>query len=345
MKAARFHAAKDIRVEEVSIPEMKDDSVKIEIEWCGLCGSDMHEYIAGPMVINEPTVTMGHEFSGTVTEIGEHVTSIKVGDRVVVEPFVACWKCEACRTGNYNVCENLQCFGLAGHQGGFAEFVVAPEDRVFKLPDTMSFEQGALVEPTAVVTHAVRNSQFRIGDTVAVFGAGPIGLLLVQTVKAAGASKIIVVEVSDTRRETALKLGATDIINPIEENPVQKIMSLTGNKGVDVAFEAAGVQPTFEAGLNSTKTKGELMIVSLWEKPVSYNPTVAVMQEKKISTSLGYRFIFPSVIELINNGMINEDIVITKKIHLDDITEEGFESILNDRTQCKILVTPKRSNL
>lgn len=345
MKAARFHAAKDIRVEDVALPTMNNDSVKIEIEWCGLCGSDMHEYIAGPMVINEPTITMGHEFSGTITEVGQDVTSLAVGDRVVVEPFVPCRKCEACQKGNYNVCDHIQCFGLSGYQGGFAEYVIAQEDRVFKIPDTMTFEQGALVEPTAVVTHAIRTSQFRIGDTTAVFGAGPIGLLMVQMLKAAGASKIIVVEVSDNRRETALKLGATHTINPINENPVEKIKLLTGGKGVDVSYECAGVQPTFEAGLNSTKTNGELMIVSLWEKPVTYNPTVAVLQEKKISTSLGYRFIFPNVIELINNGTINENLTITKKIHLDDIVKEGFEAIINDRTQCKILVTPKRSNL
>ncbi|QKE73448.1 2,3-butanediol dehydrogenase [Arthrobacter citreus] len=346
MKAAKFYGARDIRVVDTPNPETKSNEVKVAIEWCGICGSDMHEYLAGPMVIPSGTnVTMGHEFSGVIVEIGEDVTNFVIGDRVVIEPVVPCWTCNSCKTGNYNVCEKPQFFGLILNDGGFGEYIVAPVDRVYKIPDTMNFEQAALVEPVAVVTQAIRSSQYKFGDAVAVFGAGPIGLLLIQALKAAGASKIIAVEVSDHRREVALKSGATHTINPIESNPVETIFGVTNGKGVDVSFECAGVQPTFEAALNSVKFNGELKIISLWEKPVSFNPNVAMMTNKRISTTMTYSNIYPEVIELVNQGIIKEDLIITKKIHLDDIVEEGFEAVLNDRSQVKILVTPKRSNL
>ncbi|WP_247739307.1 2,3-butanediol dehydrogenase [Bacillus sp. 165] len=346
MKAAKFFGAKDIRVVDAPIPTVDANSVKVEIEWCGICGSDMHEYVAGPMVIpSGSNVTMGHEFSGRIVEIGENVTTFAIGDRVVIEPIVPCWTCNSCRTGNYQVCEKPQFYGLIVNDGGFGEYIVSSVDRVYKIPDTMSYEQAALVEPVAVVTQAIRSSQFKFGDTVAVFGTGPIGLLLIQSLKAAGASKIIAVEVVDHRREVALKSGATHAINPIDTNAVETIFGLTNGRGVDVAFDCAGVQPTFEASLNSVRNNGELKIISLWEKPVTFNPNVAMMTNKRISTTMTYNNIYPEVIDLINQGILKEDLIITKKIHLDDVVEEGFEEVLNDRSQVKILVTPKRSNL
>ncbi|MFI8684929.1 2,3-butanediol dehydrogenase [Rossellomorea sp. NPDC077527] len=347
MKAAKFFGPKDIRVVETPIPTPKVNEVRVEVEWCGICGSDMHEYVAGPLMIpaDNSEVIMGHEFSGKVVEVGGDVTTVAVGERVVIEPVLPCGTCESCLTGHYNVCENGGFIGLINEDGGFAEYVVAPMERIHKIPDTMSLELASLVEPVSVVTQAIRSSQFSFGDEVAVFGAGPIGLLLIQALKAAGASKIIVVEIAEKRLETALKVGATHAINPIEKNPVETIYALTNGKGADVVYEVAGVQPTFEAAYLSTKFNGELKVISLWEKPVTFNPNIAVRKNVKISTSMTYMNVYPKVIELLSQGMINEEFVITKKIHLDDIVEEGFETVINDRSQCKILVTPKQSNL
>jgi (R,R)-butanediol dehydrogenase/meso-butanediol dehydrogenase/diacetyl reductase len=200
MKAARWYKARDIRVENVEEPKVTAGHVKIEVAWAGICGSDLHEYAAGPVFISAnaphpvtgelPPITMGHEFSGTVVEVGEGVTKVKPGDKVVVEPIICCGECAACRQGKYNVCRKLGFVGLSGRGGGFSEYVVAEERWVHKMPEGLSLEQGALVEPAAVALHAVRQSKLKAGDKAAVFGTGPIGLLVIEALKAAGASEI-----------------------------------------------------------------------------------------------------------------------------------------------------------
>lgn len=201
----------------------------------------------------------------------------------------------------------------------------------------MGLELGALVEPTAVAVHAVRQSQLKLGDTAAIFGAGPIGLLLLQAVKAAGVSEIFVVEVSEERRQKALELGATHAINPIDTDAVAFIREKT-NGGVNVAYDAAGVQATFTSGVSAVRPGGEFKVVSVWEKPVEFNPNMIVMTEAKISGSYAYNRLFPEVIRLLASGAIDGQAVITSKIALDDIVEKGFELLTKDRSQCKILV-------
>ncbi|GIP26739.1 (R,R)-butanediol dehydrogenase [Paenibacillus sp. J23TS9] len=335
MKAAHIYGARDIRVEEIEIPALKPGTVKVKVEFAGICGSDMHEYLAGIYPIRKQPV-LGHEFSGVVTEIGEGVEGIMIGDKVAVEPLIPCGHCVNCKRGMVNLCTNSQGYGYS-LSGGFAEYAVARQENVFVLPDNMSLELGALVEPTAVAVHAVRQSQLNLGDNAAIFGAGPIGLLLLQAVKAAGAGRIFVVEVSEERREKALELGATHVINPVTTDAVQLINELT-NGGVDVAYDAAGVQATFESGIHIVRPGGEFKIVSLWEKPVNFNPSLIVKTEAKISGSYAYNNLFPEVINLLASGTIDGNAVITSRIALDHIVEEGFEQLTKDRKQCKILV-------
>ncbi|MCH1624187.1 2,3-butanediol dehydrogenase [Fredinandcohnia quinoae] len=339
MKVVKFYNKKDVRLEDVDVKAVKSNDVKIEVEWCGICGSDLHEYVAGPMSYKNTPLTFGHEFSGKIIEIGENVTKVKVGDRVTVEPIISCGTCSNCKKGYYNLCVNRQGYGVS-IDGAFAEYIVVQENTVHILPDNLEYDIAALAEPTAVALHAVRKSQLKVGDACAVFGAGPIGLLAIQAARAAGASKIIAVEVSNERRGKALELGATHAINPAEANAVEVIQSITDG-GVDVAFDAAGVEPTFLSGISSIKPDGELMIISLWEKPVTFNPNMMVVAEKKINTSLGYRHNFREVLDLLANGTIDGKAVITKKIMLDEIVEEGFEVLTKDRSQCKILVKIK----
>lgn len=342
MKAVRFYGPKDIRVENIEVREVAAGEVKVEVEWCGICGSDIHEYLMGPLVIAETPITIGHEISGKVLETGEGVTHLKNGDKVVIEPLISCGGCTNCKRGFYNLCDT---FGLIGfHQdGGFAEQVVVNAERVHKIPDDMSLEIGALVEPLAVVHHAVRQSQFKTGDSVAVFGAGPIGLLLTSMLKTSGASKIFVIEVSEARRKQAEKLGATRTIDPLNEDAVSIILEDTG--GVDVAYEVAGVQATFDGALASIRARGEVMIIALWEKPLTYNPIGQLLKEKRINTTMCYNNDFPPVIQMLSNKMLNLEGIITKKIYIDDIKEEGFETYLRDNTNYKILVTPKKENI
>ncbi|RJS50078.1 2,3-butanediol dehydrogenase [Bacillus sp. PK3_68] len=335
MKAAKIYGARDIRVEEAELPTLEEGMVKVKVEYAGICGSDMHEYLAGIYPMRTQPV-LGHEFSGVVVEVGEGVTKTKVGDRVAVEPLIPCGKCDNCQRGFVNLCTERQGYGYTV-SGGFAQFAVVKQENTFHLPENMSLELGALVEPTAVAVHAVRQSQLKLGDSAAIFGAGPIGLLLLQAVKAAGASEIFIVEVSDERHQKALELGATYVLNPIDTDAVAFIREKT-NGGVNVAYDAAGVQATFTSGVGSVRPGGEFKVVSVWEKPVNFDPNMIVRTEAKISGSYAYIRLFPEVIRLLASGIIDGNAVITSEIALDDIVEKGFETLTKDRSQCKILV-------
>lgn len=347
MKAARWYKPKDIRVEEVEEPVISQGKVKIKVQWTGICGSDLHEYAAGPIFIpvDQPhyvskdiaPIIMGHEFSGEVVEIGEGVTKVKVGDPVVVEPILACGECPACKKGKYNICIHLGFHGLSGGGGGFSEYTMVDEKMVHKMPEGLSFEQGALVEPAAVALHSVRLSKLKAGDKAAVFGTGPIGLLVIEALRAAGASEIYAVELSEERAAKAIELGATAVINPKDEDAVARLHELT-NGGVDVAFEVTGVPVVLQQAIDSTTFEGETIIVSIWESSASIQPNNIVLSERTVKGIIAYRDIFPAVMELMTQGYFPADKLVTKRITLDDVVTEGFESLMKEKNHIKILV-------
>ncbi|AQS41165.1 MAG: Putative zinc-binding alcohol dehydrogenase [Candidatus Tokpelaia hoelldobleri] len=347
MKAARWHKAHDIRVEDIPEPAISAGRVKIKVAWTGICGSDLHEYLAGPIFapVGAPhpvsgetaPIVMGHEFSGVVSEVGDGVTKVKKGDKVVVEPILSCGQCAACRHGKYNLCDSLGFHGLSGGGGGFSAYTVVDEHMVHKMPEDLSMEQGALVEPAAVALHAVRMSKLKAGDKAAVFGAGPIGLLLIESLRAAGAAEIYVVELSEQRSKKAIELGARLAINPAREDAVARIREFTDG-GVDVAFEVTGVPQVLPQCIDSTRYEGETIIVSIWEKEASFQPNTVVLKEKNMKGIIAYRDIFPAVMELMTQGYYSADKLVTKRIKLDDIVEEGFEALVKEKQHIKILV-------
>lgn len=348
MKALRWHGVKDIRIEDIEEPKAEKGKVKVKVEWCGICGSDLHEYMAGPIFIpiethplsgDKAPIVLGHEFSGQVVEVGEGVTKFKVGDRVVVEPIYACGECQPCKQGKYNLCVKMGFFGLAGGGGGFSLYAAVPEVMLHKIPDSVSYEQGALVEPSAVALYAVKQSAFKVGDKAAVFGAGPIGLLIIEALRAAGASEVFVSEVSEERKKKAAEFGAT-VIDPKEVDVVEEIRKRT-NGGVDVSFEVSGVDPVLTQSINCVKVGGEAMIVSIFENRASVDPKDIVLNERKVTGIIGYRDIFPAVISLMAQGYFSAEKIITKKIKLDQVIEEGFDALLKERNQVKILVKPE----
>jgi (R,R)-butanediol dehydrogenase/meso-butanediol dehydrogenase/diacetyl reductase len=347
MKAARWHGIRDIRVEEIPEPVIRPGYVKIRPVWCGICGTDLHEYLAGPIFLpSEPhaltgetvPVVLGHEFAGEVVEVGEGVSRIAVGDRVTVEPILSCGACESCRGGAYNLCDANGFHGLSGG-GGFSEMTMVKESLVHKLPDTISYERAAMVEPAAVAVHAVRQSRLKAGDRCVVFGTGPIGLLVIQAARLAGASTIIGVEISEARQQMALAAGAHHVVNPLEADPVQAVRRLTGG-GADVSFEVTGVERGLLGSIESTKTNGQVVIVSIWEKSAAIPPNSLVLKERSIKGVLAYRNVFPAVISLIAQGRLDVDPFITKKIKLADIQREGFEALVQEKNHIKILVSP-----
>lgn len=346
MKALRWHGVKDLRLETIEEPAVRQGTVKVKVAWCGICGSDLHEYTAGPIFIpadsehplskDKAPLVLGHEFSGQVVEVGEGVEGIEEGDRIVVEPIYACGECDACRQGLYNLCDKMGFFGLSGGGGGFSEYAVIPAEMIHKIPDSVSFEQGALVEPAAVALHAVRQSKLQVGDTAAVFGTGPIGLLVIEALKAAGASDIYAVELSEERKKLAAELGAI-VIDPREFDAVDEIQKRT-NGGVDVSYEVTSVPAVLNQAIQSTKINGETMIVSIFETESSIHPQDIVMKERTVTGIIGYRDVFPAVINLMAKGYFPADKLVTKRIALDEAIEEGFEGLLKERDQIKILV-------
>lgn len=355
MRAARFHDSGDVRVEEIESDPVGETDIRIEIELCGICGSDLHEYRLGPHITpaephpktgRQNPITLGHEFSGTVSEVGAGVSRVSVGDRVTVEPNIPCGDCLYCEDGRYNLCKNAVAVGFHTGAGGFAENAVVPEQQVHVLPDEVSLEEGALVEPLAVGLHAVRQSGLQAGDTVGVFGCGPIGLTVVRAAAAAGAKRIFVSEPNESRREVALELGANVGINPMEEDAVDTIKAAT-HDGVDVAFDFAGISPAFNAAVKSTKRGGTITVGSLSDGITTDMNEIVTTERTVVGTNCygfppqSFRTEFDAIIQSLAAGDIDTDAFITGRIDLEDITEEGFEALLDAETEhVKILVEP-----
>ncbi|MFD1706335.1 2,3-butanediol dehydrogenase [Siminovitchia sediminis] len=345
MRAAVWYGAKDIRVEERDVPAVSSNQVKVKVAWAGICGSDLHEYSVGPITIpaNGPDpltgvqapLTMGHEFSGVVEEVGSEVSNLQPGDKVTINPLII--------SGTHKdpLVDMYKGFGFVGlnADGGFAEFVVVDEKNVVKLPEDMSLEHAALIEPTAVAVQGIKESGLQFGETVAVFGAGPIGLLTIIAAKAAGAKEIFAFDLSETRLQKAKEVGATHVVNSGNENPVEYIRSIYPD-GVDRTFEVAGVAPTFNQAIDVTRARGVVTIVSIFEKPVEFSPMQLTTTGVHLVSTLAYEpDVFETSVKLIASGQIDPSPVITDHIELEDIVNKGFEALMNDKSQAKILVT------
>jgi (R,R)-butanediol dehydrogenase/meso-butanediol dehydrogenase/diacetyl reductase len=252
----------------------------------------------------------------------------------VVEPLYHCGTCEYCIQGRYNQCTQFGFVGLNG-DGGFAEYVVVESYMVHPIPDNVSFEEGALVEPTAVAFHAVRHSKLQVGNKVAVYGAGPIGLLTILSAKAAGASEVYAVDVFEDRLELAAKLGAIPV-NSSKVDATQVITEQSG--GIDVAYEAAGVQPTMDSAVSVIKKGGEVVVIAAIPNPLQVNFFDMLVKEANLTATLAYRHIFPEVIALIAEGALDVKQVITKKIKLQDVVQDGLELLMSDKSHAKILI-------
>jgi threonine dehydrogenase-like Zn-dependent dehydrogenase len=296
-KAVRFHAAKDVRVDDVEVPTIKPGWVIIKPEYCGICGSDLHEYQDGPHLIPRkgsphaitgetlPT-PLGHEFSGVVHEVGEGVKHLKAGDRCCVIPTIYDGDCMDCKNGLPNCCDNFGFIGLSGWGGGMSQYTMVPADYIVKLPDNFPLDIAALVEPLSVGWHAVQNSPYKDGDTALVVGGGPIGLAVVLALLGAGCKNIIVCETSTQRRKFAKEFGAHHVIDPSVVDSIKEVKKLTKGLGADVAFDAAGVQAAVYTTLRSIRSKGTLVNIALWgDREVSLNMIDMLFSERHYMAS------------------------------------------------------------
>jgi (R,R)-butanediol dehydrogenase/meso-butanediol dehydrogenase/diacetyl reductase len=352
VRAARFHGSRDIRIDDVPDPHVLPGQVEVSVDWCGICGTDLHEFLEGPIFIprkGEPhpitgaelPVVMGHEFAGVVSAVGSGVTGVSEGDRVAVEPYWVCGKCSACEAGRYNICRSLGFVGLAGDQGGFAERCVVDSRWIHPLGD-LPTDIGALVEPLAVGYHAVRLSGLREGGTAAVFGAGPIGLVTAAALRAAGAGKVIVVEPAAARKEKAVGAGADVVVDPTSDDAAAAIRDLTGGTGVDIAFECAGIEAVLASAIGSVRPGGTVVNVAIWGHVPQVAMNDLVMSEVTLIGSLAYCGDHPDVIALLHDGKVDAEQFITGRIGLDDLVTEGFRQLIDNKEEnVKILVSPK----
>ena len=351
MKAARFHGQKDVRIENIKEPETRSGTVKIAVAWCGICGTDLHEYLDGPIFISAPghphplsheslPVTMGHEFSGTIEEVGDGVEGLTVGDNVVVEPYFVCNECPPCKAGNYHLCEKMGFIGLAGGGGGLSEKVVVDQRWVHPIGD-LPLDEAALIEPLSVAHHAVVRSGAKAGDVALIGGAGPIGLLTAAILKGIGVTTIMS-ELSTARKEKSLSSGAADyVVDPTTENVKARVLELTDGVGVDVAFECAGVNIVLDTLLDALRPAGVLVNVSIWGHPATVDMQKIVLKEIDLRGTIAYVRDHEETIALVTSGKIDLKPFITGRIALDDLITEGFDTLINHNdTAVKILVHP-----
>lgn len=351
MKAARFHGREDVRVDDVPEPHPGPGQVQIAVEWCGICGTDLHEFLDGPIFTPTPSaphpltggatpIVLGHEFAGIVAEVGSGVTGVREGDRVVVEPYDVCGECVACRDGRYNICRKLGFIGLDGDQGGFAEKMVVDQRCVHPIPG-LTPEQGALIEPLTVGYHASKLSGIESGQVAAVFGSGPIGLVTAAALKAVGAGHVIVVEPADARKAMAPGAGADTVLDPTDVDVPEAIRELTGGAGADVTFECAGIDQVLTSAVASTRPGGSCVNVSIWGHPATFDVNSLVFSEIRLVGSLAYAGRHAETIKLVQDGVVDVDQFVTGRIPIDDIVEQGFRELIDHKeTNVKILVHP-----
>jgi L-iditol 2-dehydrogenase len=325
IKAAVLHKAGDVRIDSVDMPEITGDTdVLVKIRAVGVCGSDIHYYKYGRIgsyVVEKPMI-LGHESAGEVVKTGTGVTHLKVGDRVALEPGVPCGRCEYCRKGRYNLCAEVRFMATPPINGALVEYLVHPAGYTYKLPDNLSFSEGALMEPLAVGIHATRIAGVEPGDTVAVLGAGPIGIVTLQSAKVRGATKIIAVDVNDFRLNLAQKLGADRIINAKKEDAVSKIKEITGKEGVNVVFETAGTAATTQQTVEIVKKGGTIVLIGLGTQDIiPLNTMKLIWNEIKVQCVQRYANVYDRAISLVADGKINLKSLITKEFNLEQVEE------------------------
>ena len=316
---------------EAPMPVIGPDDVMVKVQSVGVCGSDLHYYRTGAIgdfIVEFPFV-LGHEASGVIAEVGENVKHLKVGDRVCMEPGIPCMKCHECLTGHYNLCKDVKFWATPPYDGCLSEYVSHPAAFTFKIPDNMSFTEGALVEPLAIGLHACNTGGVKLGQTVVIMGAGCIGLVTLLAAKAYGATQIIIGDVLDKRLAKAEELGAVTV-NTTNEDIVEKVMELTDGQGADVAIDCAGFSATVDQCIRAARPAGNVIIVGLGADHLDgVNSGMLSTKELTVKSIFRYRNLYPTAINAIADGRIDVESIVSHRFKFDD-TVEAFSTCLND---------------
>nr|AIU93829.1 hypothetical protein LRS1606.395 [Rhodococcus sp. NS1] len=352
MRALRYYGPKDLRVEDIAEPEVIPGHVKIHIDWCGICGTDLHEYLGGPILIPDAAqphpitgeslpVTMGHEFTGRVVEVGDGVEGFSLGDPVIVEPTLRDHTCHECRRGAHNLCPQIGFYGLSGFGGGLAEYAVVDARNLYVLPDTISTDVGVLIDPLVVAWQAMRDSGYRPGDSAFIAGAGPIGLALLLSLKASGARWVGMSEIAAARQAQAIQFGADAVFDPRQVDVVAEVRAATDRIGAHVTFDASGLNETLETAILAVRPGGTAFNVAIWEQPAALDVNLLVTGGKRVASTLAFAGVHPSVIACLADKRIDPVDMITARISLEDVVEKGFDELIRNKDDhIKIIVSP-----
>ncbi len=336
-QAAVLYAPHDIRIEERPVPRPGPGEVLIEVKAVGVCGSDVHYYEHGRIgsyVVRQPLI-LGHESAGVIVDVGEGVNTSRVGERVAIEPGIPDGVCEQCRAGRYNLCPNVRFFGTPPIDGAFTNYVTIPESFAYTLPDQMSDEEGALIEPLSVGLWACRKAQLQGADRLLITGAGPVGLLAMKVALALGATQITMTDVSPQRLEVARKLGATRTVNVAKE--------LLADAGVeaDVLIECSGNQKALMDGIRSLRPAGKAIAVGM-SPGEEVSVPMSFIQNREITLTGTFRYAntYADAIALVASGRIDLKPIITGHYTLEK-TEQALQATRHDPANIKSVVVPK----
>ncbi len=354
MKAAVWHGREDVRIESVNDPpDPPPGQVQVEVEWCGICGTDLHEYLGGPLYIPlgrphpltgvQAPVIIGHEMSGRVIAVGEGVTELAAGDRVAACPIVGCLACRWCRSASMAQCDNVAFLGTSWTGGALASRLNLNAYQCFKLTDALTDEIGALVEPFSATVRAVAQGNVSASANVAIVGAGPIGLMALMAARIRGARRVVAVEVAERRIEAARLCGADEVIDPSREDPEKRARELTDGDGFDVVIECAGQPATILMAGRLTRTRGRLVIMGVFDKPAALDLTDIVYREKVVSGSMSGYGLYDESIRIMSDPRFRGDVLITDRIELDALIAKGYHGLLHEKDRhVKILVRPEQ---
>ncbi|HET8851578.1 MAG TPA: NAD(P)-dependent alcohol dehydrogenase [Ktedonobacteraceae bacterium] len=335
-QAAVLYAPHDIRIEERPVPRPGPGEVLIEVKAVGVCGSDVHYYEHGRIgsyVVRQPLI-LGHESAGVIVDVGEGVNTSRVGERVAIEPGIPDGVCEQCRAGRYNLCPNVRFFGTPPIDGAFTNYVTIPASFAYALPDQMSDEEGALIEPLSVGLWACRKAQLQGADRLLITGAGPVGLLAMKVALALGATQITMTDVSPQRLEVARKLGATRTVNVAKE--------LLADAGVeaDVLIECSGNQKALMDGIRSLRPAGKAIAVGM-SPGEEVSVPMSFIQNREITLTGTFRYAntYADAIALVASGRIDLKPIITGHYTLEK-TEQALQATRHDPANIKSVVVP-----
>ena len=315
MKASFLIEPGVIEMREIDAPTPDHDQVLVKVAAVGVCGSDVHFFAhgnIGTMIMDHPFV-LGHELSGTITAVGKDVDPARIGKRVAIEPQRPCRTCKQCRAGRYNLCPEIIFYAVPHVNGAFTEYVTIQNDFAFDLPDNVSFEAGALLEPLSVAIWSCQRAQVSVGSRVLITGAGPIGVIVAQTAKAFGASEVIITDTVETRRTFALSHGASRAIDPTKE-------SLSG-LDVDVFIDATGVGKAVYDGIKAVGPNGRVILVGMGDDDVLLPVDYIQSREIWVTGIFRYTNTWPTAIELVSSGKVDLDSLVTHRFNLDQVEE------------------------